>query len=610
MGRLARAFRGAGEGGTSASVDQACKVHESHGTRDSQRLFQRFGLRLNVWITYLKVEGSAERLPFLRPSRFLTHLLKRYSPLLFGGHRLGVESEELCERFWTHYQTAHPDHAVYQVYPHKRQWRHIVPIAVHGDKGRGYKKSPVFVFSFEVPFGLPESVRARGSKMDANRRKQQMNRQEHGNLTSSCGKRAREQIFPEVVDEESCPKYRKVEDGIPHNSRGSTFMSRFLITAIPNKLLKEQPQVVDCLLKELRRDLTDLFQNGMLSDEGQLFKVGLIGIKGDFEFHLEMARYNRSYSNIGTRNSLPYCPECLAGSPGVAGMDFRDAADWLGTLYATPPWDTEPVLNGIPFDSVNPAKLYRKDVFHMLKFGVLKDLGASTVMYLGQLGYWDTPGESRAIDARLARAYAYFKLWCDASGKCTTLKKFSSANFHRKRAWSFPYLGGKGSDAVLLCSFLDFYLHLKSAQLLHPSHGPLLQAMRETVQGALSFVGIMHSHDCFLSPPCAAFLAKSGMRLIKGYAYLASRCIDERRCFYALRPKLHFFQHTVLELQTQVSQGDTHILSPAVWNCEANEDYIGRICRIGRRVSPRLTTLRTLEYYLVACKLLFRRAGL
>ena len=64
------------------------------------------------------------------------------------------------------------------------------------------------------------------------------------------------------------------------------------------------------------------------------------------------------------------------------------------------------------------------------------------------------------------------------------------------------------------------------------------------------------------------------------------------------------------DLQIQVERGDVSVLNyGAVYNCEANEDFIGRISRLSRRVSPRKTTLRTIERYLVGCKLAFKRAG-
>ena len=613
VGRISRAFLASGEATSLSSVVQASRVHESHAARDSQRLFSRWGLKLNVPIKNLKIQGSVgETLPFLRISDFFRYLLDRYPKLLMGGHPLGDESDQLCQRFWAQYKEYHPSHQIFQKYPSPEQWQTLVPLLLHGDKGRTYKKSPIFNFSFEAPFGLPAEIRALGSKQDTNRQRQRMYKQEHGsNLSWTCAKRSREQAFPEHIEEESCSNYVKPEDFIPHNARGSTLMTRFLIAAIPNKVLKGHPRVVESLLKEMQQDLSMLFHDGVLC-AGRVFRCGLIGVKGDFEFHLEVGGFFRSYANIGTKNDIQCCPECEAGAPGISPMDMREVPAWASTCYQTEPWLVKPPLNYIPYDDSRPASLYKRDVFHTLKFGFMRDLCASIIVHLAQLGYFDPVpcAESRSLDARLERAYSYFKLWCIAESKRTTLRKFSRNNFHRKKATSFPFLAGKGSDSVLACCFLVFFVQLKLRSLQDQSHAVLLHAMLETLQGGIDFTAVMHSHGVFLTRACARFMMKSGYRLLRGYAYLADTCINERRRLYALRPKLHFFHHTLRDMQDQLDRGDTCVLSPGIFNCEANEDFIGRISRISRRVSPRLASLRTTQYYLVACKLQFRRAGL
>ena len=610
VGRLARAFCNTAEAMTSASVRQASKVHESHAARDTQRLFTRFGLKLRVPIDNIRIEGSAgETLPVLRISKFFKYLLDIYPKLLLGGFPIGDDSDRLCEQFWTQYRQHHPTHEVYQNFG-QEQWRGIIPILIHGDKGRTYKKSPIFNFSFECPFGLPSEIRARGSKTNTARQQQRLNKQEHGgNLSWTCNKRARLQSFPEAIDEESCPNYKTIQDFIPHNARGSTYMTRFLIAAIPYKILKGHPQVVESLLNVIEQDMSMLFRQGV-SQAGRVFRCGIVGVKGDFEFHVDVAKFTRSYQNVGTTNELAFCPECAAGSVGVPGMDMADVPVWAGTCYQTEPWNQVPPLNRIPYDPSKPASLYKRDIFHMLKFGFLRDLCASTIIFLGQMGYFDSPGDSRALDARLERAYSYFKMWCISESKCTTLRKFSLGNFHRTKATKFPFLGGKGADSILCCCFLTGFIQVKLANPLDQSHAVILRAMIETLEGAVNFTGVIHSHGVFLSPGCASFLCTSGFRLLRGYGYLADLCIQQHRKLYALRPKLHYFHHTLLELQEQVRRGDTHILSPSIFNCEANEDFIGRISRLSRRVSPRLSSLRTIQYYLIACKLLFKRAGL
>ena len=79
-------------------------MHDTHGERDSQRLFKRFGLTLPVPISTLEVEGppgsSSSALPYLKMSHFFEYLVRRCPQLLFGGNRRGDEAERLNRRFW------------------------------------------------------------------------------------------------------------------------------------------------------------------------------------------------------------------------------------------------------------------------------------------------------------------------------------------------------------------------------------------------------------------------------------------------------------------------------------------------------------------------------
>ena len=81
---------------------------------------------------------------------------------------------------------------------------------------------------------------------------------------------------------------------------------------------------------------------------------------------------------------------------------------------------------------------------------------------------------------------------------------------------------------------------------------------------------------------------------------------------FNLRPKVHFFHHFLTDLEALISQAPQHgpiFNSAGVFNCEANEDWIGRVSRISRKVSPRLPIRRTIGRYLVACRLYFKKAG-
>ena len=54
-------------------------------------------------------------------------------------------------------------------------------------------------------------------------------------------------------------------------------------------------------------------------------------------------------------------------------------------------------------------------------------------------------------------------------------------------------------------------------------------------------------------------------------------------------------------------QNTEYVLNLLIWGCDMNEDMIGKVCRLSRKVSSRLTSQRTLELILIKSKALHRR---
>ena len=220
-------------------------------------------------------------IPFLKVSDYVKHLFTNRPKLLFGGFNDGTS---LCQKFWENYKGFQRDHEVYTKYT-SEEWGHILPIAVHGDKGRTLAKAPIFITNWESVFGLPTDLLAQMSTTERTRRLQQRV-QRVGKLGSACGKRARQldTVFEEV-DDSSCPlKRMRLNDdsvyAIPHNAKGSTLATIFLHAAVPSKIFKAHPQAIPAIIEELQRDLTTLFNEGIQNSHGQTLRVAILGIKG------------------------------------------------------------------------------------------------------------------------------------------------------------------------------------------------------------------------------------------------------------------------------------------------------------------------------------------
>ncbi|CAE7945689.1 unnamed protein product, partial [Symbiodinium sp. KB8] len=439
--------------------------------KQKNRLFKRFGLTVPIPMSFMSIDANTN-LPWLKVSDWLAYLLRRSPELVCGGYKDVSQAQHMRQEFWQKFREFQADHEVFKL----PDLKNVIPICLHGDKGRGYGKTPMFCFSFECVFGLPRNIRSAASRAGDNRFADN-----GGHLDWSCGKRAREDHGMQHFNDESCPKRRKLEGALqemPHNGKGHVFLSHFLVGAISNKLMKEHPQAVDIFLKEMAQDLGAIAREG-LTVKGETYHIGLLGVKGDCEFHVECGCFERSYLNVGVIKDIPFCPECDAGSTGVPGFDFSEEPTWAQTLYRTVPWSSMPHINQyVPYCQSCPASLYRRDQFHTLKYGFLKDCGASIIIWLCDLAYFDegSPGESLSIENRLERAYGLFKLWTLAACRSTTIRKFTKGTLHRLSTFKFPYLSGKGADAVVVFSWLVWLLPFKLRAPKEPEHIELLTA--------------------------------------------------------------------------------------------------------------------------------------
>lgn len=275
---------------------------------------------------------------------------------------------------------------------------------------------------------------------------------------------------------------------------------------------------------------------------------------------------------------------------------------------ASVPWDplSPPPLSQIPFSDSFPANLYKRDMFHIVKHGVGREVAASVLILLAHLAYFDSEDDTRNIVDRLHRGYMFFKLWCLANSKTPSLKNFTKANLHMTGS-PFPYLGGKGSDTTLVLMFLQFFIPMCQREMKHPDHRDILSAVMQLTESLLNFISLQYSHDLWLPTTCAEFMYLEGLVALRAYNYAAQHGMDIGKPLFGLRPKFHSLAETVFETKMCVANGHPYILTPLVFSCEGNEDFIGRVARISRRVSSRTCTLRTLQRYGVAFQSKLRR---
>ena len=95
---------------------------------------------------------------------------------------------------------------------------------------------------------------------------------------------------------------------------------------------------------------------------------------------------------------------------------------------------------------------------------------------------------------------------------------------------------------------------------------------------------------------------------MEAYHECARICLsDLRMAGYGIKPKAHMLKHTAVDVATQLAAQHDRITSPILWECSGNEDMIGKVCRLSRRVSAKLTSQRVMDLYLIKSKFLHQR---
>ena len=545
-------------------------------------LVRRFSFSLPIKVSshVFEENGTQVELPLLLPSSWLTYMMATFAWVFLGGLEPGVTAAALLTLFWQEYKRFQPTHAVYE-YDDARLSR-TIPVTLYGDAGRGQKKAPLEIMALEAVLGLNTA-------------------KHHISVCRCC--RPATYGGGDVSDPTS----------IHLNHKNNSYLSRFLLFAFGSKDYDATPGLLKSLIAEVSCDLGRLAREGFETPHGRYY-VAAIGMKGDLEYLQKTGSLQRCYTRVGTVNYLQCCHLCEAGSRELPHEDVSEGAGWIQETLKTLPWDVPPPFGLIPFEDWagrnhgRAAAFLRLDPFHCFRLGVARNFIASCLILLSYKGFFDAPMESQALDARLTRAYAYFQLWCLQEGqKPLAVRSFSRAKLHFEKAYNFPYITGKGSDSVLLLKFLVFFLRLHCNEKVLGPHAVLLRHMLQAAEAGLFFTQSIHGHALFLGPSCASNIKKNIQAFASGYVRLAASSLQDRLTLFSMVPKVHSMCHFREHLKASPQDPFGHVLNVGLWDCSANEDFVGKIARSARRISNRKIETGIIRAYLVKTKFVLKR---
>jgi len=511
-------------------------------------------------------------LPYHKPTAVLKHLLSTEPWILLGGLKPGCQAQQLLQTFWDAYKLEHPSHEIFGT--PGIDFKFTIPLLLHGDGARTLKKQPLEVISIHPVIGLDTMERA---------------------AKCPCQNST---VYSGVDLSDPCC--------LRLNSKHNSYLTHFLLCAFPSKKYKKLPGLLKAMLEAISQDLAAVCSAGLIHD-GNVYKFAVLGMKGDMEYHSKTGLLNRSYMNVGHVNMIKVCHECHGGDSAYPFEDFRSTAAWKNTLYIDAPWDAPPPFRHLSFEpwmSGNAARFFKRDPLHIFRLGVARNLCGSAVVLLCLKGFFDDADDSVAIDNRLSRAWSHFSLWCDThSVSPASMRGFTKEKLHYKTSNSFPWVGCKGADTILLLRWLRWF---SSFQLgLNPG-STVLGGVVKACQNGLDFQ-IIHRHGIFLRPHCRLQVLQSCRKFCHAYAELASVCYSEGLTLFSMVPKAHAFAHVDHSLEMSRRAGDPISCNPAVFDCSMSEDFVGQVARQSRRVSYRNTVDNTLLAYRVKAKLVIQR---
>ena len=467
-----------------------------------------------------------------------------------------------------------------------------MPLLFFGDEGRGPRRSTYLEGTIECPIGLFEK------KVECDCRSCLQDMPTH--WLPPC-----DRIRP------STPLMASIAN-VGHNYKGHSFLTKYFCFGLPGFQYGTRKEMLEKHLDLVAEDLIGLFKDGVKVETSQFYGA-LIGSKGDLKFQAQtVAKLHRSYANVGSVNNIPMCSLCLAGSDNVEMEDDSLEPGWLATLFQDRPWADAawPSICNAPFDESKPEWLLKLDHFHIFKVGLARDIAASGIVWLCDLGVFDDPKDptcSKAVGERLPRAHGAFRLFCLGTGKTASLRSFSKSFFNYPNKRAFPWTSSKGSDSVLLLEFVHLQFKLLLASGDHPLHEAFACLMVCMIENSLDMLHVLYSHNLWLPRECASRLYLHIMAVVRAYKRVAKICFQQKKALFRLKPKWHGLAHLAQELRTQLSNGNPLILNPTIYACEQNEDHIGRTARLSRKLNTKTLSLRMCQRYCLKSKALFRR---
>ena len=285
-----------------SGISDWARVGDTNTERDVHRAVKKHGTALPIPIT--TVDAGGREFPWINPLHWfryiITHgLLYMMSGLCFEDRNLVGQT---WQQFWKDFRILQPGFSLFQSEDFDPST--TIGLFLHGDEGRTLKRGGLMITSLQ-------SVLGQG--FDRKRLKR---------------------------DRES--------DRLHVNFAGHTFITRFVVSALPKTEYQADPDAFHNMMDKLAEEMDLILKNGIRDRAtGVLYKFCIVGIKGDMPYLQKVGRLKRSWNTQvkrgrARREPPGTCHLCLAGTTGCPCEDTSHSPCWLPTIGVKVPWDIMP----------------------------------------------------------------------------------------------------------------------------------------------------------------------------------------------------------------------------------------------------------------------------
>lgn len=531
----------------SSGVQSWADVGPTKSEKGVQRVIRKQKTRLDLELSDINVAGIT--IPWISPKTWLEFFIRMGLWYRLAGldFERKADAGTVWEHFWNRYEELHPHHQIFDA-PFDR--RRTAAIYIHGDEGRTLKKGGVLITSIQSCLG---------AGFDKKRLKR-------------------------TID----GSYK-----LQVNYQGHTFTNRYVCSILPKTCYEKKAQVMHDMMETLGKSLADIFSNGVDGGDGYKYRLCAIATKGDWPYLVKVGNLMRNFSTTVKRGNQKHSPKgichlCLAGTVRYPYEEIGELhPSWEATMGVREPWSQFPkYLRRLPLDNVHPAMHFQGDPWHTIHLGIGRGFVTSTTCLALQF----VP--MRLVEEKWQWLTDHFLQFCRDGKYQPHISKITPGLMGYSDAGGPNGMWHKGALTTTLLKWLE--------KLLPDLQIPPGHALEKALQGARhlnTLFSFMFNSGYFLDRDEGLFCSHLGRSWLVIYRELAELTYAQGWAMYPLLPKAHAFEHMILRMAREC-EIHNFTQNPLVVGCQADEDLVGRVSRLTRRVHIRAVIHNTFQRYL------------